>query len=109
MPFDYKTEFLYLTTTGWKTGQPHEIEIWYVKHQDCYYLCSEMEERAHWVRNIRQNPAVSVLVEGRRFDGVGRAIDREAEPELASAVASLFDAKYEWSTGLLVELCPQTV
>jgi hypothetical protein len=23
--------YLYLTTTGWKSGRPHEIEIWFTE------------------------------------------------------------------------------
>ena len=26
-------QFLYLTTTGHKSGAPHEIEIWFVPHE----------------------------------------------------------------------------
>jgi len=32
--------FFYLTTTGRKTGKPHKIEIWFVEHKSCYFLCS---------------------------------------------------------------------
>jgi hypothetical protein len=33
-------------------------------------------------------------------------VDRAAEPELAAAVAGLMDAKYDWSSGQIVELKP---
>jgi deazaflavin-dependent oxidoreductase (nitroreductase family) len=102
----YKPEFLYLTTTGWKTGAAHEIEIWFVAHNDCYYLVAERRERTHWVQNIQHNPAVSFYVDGQRYQGTGRPLNREAEPELAQAVAARMDAKYDWSEGLIVELCP---
>ncbi len=101
-----EAEFLYLTTTGWKTGRPHEIEIWFVSYGGRYYVVSEMGERAHWVQNIRHNPALHFRVGGRTFQGTGRAIDRQAEPELAAAVSALMDAKYDWSDGLIVELTP---
>jgi deazaflavin-dependent oxidoreductase (nitroreductase family) len=103
----YKDEFLYLTTTGRKSGLPHEIEIWFVAHNGCYYLCAEHYERTHWVQNILHNPVVSFYVDGRHHQGTGRTIDRETEPELGAAVAGLFDSKYQWSEGLLVELCPE--
>jgi len=105
--FDYNAAFLYLTTTGRRSGQPREIEIWFVAHDGCYYLCAETRERADWVQNIRHNPAVSFWVDGRTYQGTGRPIDRAAEPELAAAVAALFAAQYQWSDGLLVELCPE--
>src|SRR5262245_44820813 len=102
----YNPEFLYLTTTGHKTGNPHEIEIWYVAYEGRYYLVAEGRERSHWVQNIRHNPAVHFHVEGQAYQGTGRAIDPTAEPELAAAVSKLMDDKYNWSNGLIVELKP---
>jgi deazaflavin-dependent oxidoreductase (nitroreductase family) len=99
-------QFLYLTTTGWKTGKPHEIEIWYVEHDGRYYLVSERLERSHWVQNIRRNPSISFRVGDHSFEGKGRILDREKEPELTAAVSALMDAKYDWSDGLIVELAP---
>lgn len=105
--FEYKSEFLYLTTTGRITGQPHEIEIWFVPYQGCYYLCAGQREQTHWVQNIRQNAAVTFWVEGQTYQGMGRPIDNTAEPEIAEAVIALLNAKYQWSDGLIVQLCPQ--
>lgn len=104
----YSPEYLYLTTIGRKSGSLHEIEIWYVAHNGCYYLISEGRERADWVQNILKNPSVSVYVEGRRFEGVGRTVNPQVEPELAAAVSALMDAKYNWSSGLIVELKPNS-
>ncbi len=98
--------FLYLTTVGWKTGQPHEIEIWYVAHAGRFYLVAETRERAHWVQNLRRSPAVAWRVDGHHYQGTARPIDREAEPALAAAVAALMENKYDWSDGLIVELAP---
>ncbi|MEZ4667154.1 MAG: nitroreductase family deazaflavin-dependent oxidoreductase [Anaerolineae bacterium] len=102
----YKDEFLYLTTTGWKSGNPHEIEIWYVAHNGCYYLCAEQRERSHWVRNIQHQPSVTVRVKGKVFAATGRPLDAGTDAELISAVAGLFNQQFQWSDGLLVELCP---
>ena len=99
-------EYLYLTTTGWRSGNPHTIEIWFVAHDGCYYMVSEHLERSHWVQNIQRNPAVTFRVGETTFQGTGRVVDAAAEVELAAAVAARMDAKYEWSTGLMVELNP---
>lgn len=104
----YKTEFLYLTTTGRKTGTPHEIEIWYVAHEGRYYLVAEHRERTHWVQNILRNPVIAFWVEGVTYEGSGRVIDPQAEPTLAAEIAALMEAKYQWSDGLIVELSPGT-
>jgi hypothetical protein len=50
---------LYLTTTGWRTGWKHEIEIWFVQHNGKYYLISEDGYYSHWVQNIEHDPTLS--------------------------------------------------
>lgn len=94
-------KYLYLTTTGHKTGQPHEIEIWYVEHQGAYYLVSEKREASHWVRNIRANPRIRF----RLGDAVvpGRAAFPD-DDQLLQAVKAKMRKKYGWSDGLVVEL-----
>jgi deazaflavin-dependent oxidoreductase (nitroreductase family) len=99
-------QFIYVTTTGWKTGNPHTIEIWFVAYEGRYYMVSEHYEQSHWVQNIQHNPAVIFRVGAETFQGTGRIVDRSAEPELAAAVSALMDTKYEWSEGLIVELTP---
>lgn len=99
-------QFLYMTSTGWKTGNPHRIEIWYVEHSQRYYVLSEGGTSAHWVQNIAHNPQVSFSVNGRTFEGSARKVDAEKEPELSAAVSKLMNAKYGWSGGLIVELDP---
>src|SRR5437762_640288 len=59
------TQYLYLTTTGRRTGQPREIEIWFTQRGGLYYLVAEHRERAQWVRNLRLAPRVAVRVRGR--------------------------------------------
>jgi deazaflavin-dependent oxidoreductase (nitroreductase family) len=99
-------EFLYLTTTGWKSGKLHDIEIWFVGHGRKFYLVSEHERRSHWVQNIRRQPLISFRVGQSKYKGRGREVDGTKEPDLAQAVAALMTRKYGWSTGLVVELAP---
>jgi hypothetical protein len=104
-----ESQFLYLTTTGRVSGQPHTIEIWFVGLTGCWYLVSERHDQSHWVRNIATNPAVRYAI-GRRdaewVEGVGRVVDPATEPNLAAAVRAAMNAKYDWSDGLIVELRP---
>lgn len=99
-------EFLYLTTTGRKSSKPHEIEIWFVEHEGNYYLVSERYERSDWVQNIQHNSAVSFRVGQNTFEGRGRTVRRDDEPELVEAVSEKMNQKYGWSEGLIVELHP---
>lgn len=98
-------QFLYLTTTGWKSGKPHEIEIWYVEHEGRYYLVSEYREKSHWVQNIQRNPMITFRVADQHFHGTGRTVDAN-ETALVAAVSQKMDQKYGWSEGLIVELAP---
>ena len=96
--------FLYLTTTGRRTGLAREIEIWFTELGGHFYIIAEHGERANWVRNIQANPHVHVRVGDRRFEGTARLVVDEREPELARAVKALSDVKYGWSDGLIVEI-----
>ena len=99
-------DFLYLTTTGWRTGKQHEIEIWFTELDGCYYLISEGGRRAHWVQNLRRHPPVTFRFGRRSFQGNGRVVDPKREPELQAAVCQLSISKYDWGEGLVVELRP---
>lgn len=105
-PDNSSLSYLYLTTTGRKTGLPREIEIWFVAHQGSYYLVAENREETAWVKNIQSTPQISFRVGSTTFAGVGRTVSPESEPELSAQIAALMDAKYQWSDGLIVELKP---
>ena len=97
-------QFLYLDTTGWKTGRRHRIEIWFVEHNGRFYIMSEHRERSHWVRNIAHSPKVSFSVGTEKFEGTARMVSQETQ--LAAEGAGLMKSKYGWDSGLIVELAP---
>jgi hypothetical protein len=103
-----KPQFLYLTTHGWKTGKQHRIEIWFVEYNGKYYIISELLDSAHWVQNIKRNPAViSFSINDKVFKGNARIIvDQVKESALTAEVLKLMNTKYKWSQGLIVELMP---
>lgn len=101
-------KFLYLTTTGHRSGNSHVIEIWYVEHQGCYYIVSEKGEAAHWVQNIRANPAIRFRLGTDMNDDAALTDGVASIPEdatLIAAVKAKMDAKYGWSNGLVVGIC----
>ena len=106
MTADGEPEFLYLTTTGRRTGQPREIEIWFTRHEGRYYLIAEHREKANWVQNIRANPRVDIRVADSRFEATARMLDATAEPARCRQIQSLSEKKYGWGDGLIVELTP---
>jgi deazaflavin-dependent oxidoreductase (nitroreductase family) len=97
--------YLHLTTTGRVTGQPRQIEIWFAEHGGRFYLVAERES-ANWVRNIQSQPQVKVRVRDAEFNAIARVVHNDRESTLAAIVKALFDAKYGWSGGLIVELAP---
>lgn len=100
--------YLYLTSTGWKTGRPHEIEIWFTSLDGRCYLISEQGEAAHWVQNVRRNPAITFRLGDQVFTGRGRVVDAAQEPALHRRICDLSRSKYGWGEGLVVELRPES-
>lgn len=96
-----------MTTQGWKSGKQHTIEIWFAEHNKRYYIISERLDSAHWVQNIKHDPAVSFSINDNMFKGNARIVDQGRESALAAEVLKLMDTKYKWSQGLIVELTPQ--
>lgn len=106
---DTEPPYLYLMTTGRKSGLPRQIEIWFVEHEHCWYLVSEGRENADWVKNLIANPTAEVRIGSREAVPVavrGRTLDSAADKATADAVSAKMEAKYGWSNGLIVELCP---
>ena len=101
-----ESPYLYLTTTGRRTGLPREIEIWYTQRHARHYVISERHDRAQWVRNILDDPRVRWRVGNAMFTGRARVINPAAEPELTEAVQNRSRQKYGWGEGLIVELTP---
>jgi hypothetical protein len=61
---------------------------------------------ANWVRNVQSQPQVKVRVGETEFNAIARVVRNDREPQIALTVKALFDAKYGWSEGLIVELTP---
>ena len=79
--------FLYLTTVGRRTGNPHRIEIWFAAHDGRLFLLSGGGERADWVRNLTANPRVTVELGGETRVGVARVLAPDSpEDQLARAM-----------------------
>ncbi|MCW5875816.1 MAG: nitroreductase family deazaflavin-dependent oxidoreductase [Anaerolineales bacterium] len=90
-------QYCYLTTTGRRTGKPHEIEIWFGLENGVLYLLSGGRERSDWVRNLQANPSVSLRIGKAHFSGVARLVEAEDEDALARG---LLAAKYYgWREG----------
>jgi deazaflavin-dependent oxidoreductase (nitroreductase family) len=99
-------KYLYLTTTGRRSGRPRRIEIWFTRHEGRYYLVAEHGLKAQWVQNILSEPAVRARVGRRSFRGRARVVDARSERDLVTAIRARSEAKYGWGAGLVVEVAP---
>jgi deazaflavin-dependent oxidoreductase (nitroreductase family) len=96
-------QFLYLTTTGRKTGLPREIEIWFVERESRIYILAEHGYKANWVQNILANPFVTIRLAGMRWQASGRVLEPEGDADLYAEVRKLAREKYGWGNGLPIE------
>jgi len=87
-----KEEYCYLTTKGRKTGNPHEIEIWFVIHGDSLFLMSGSMDRSDWVRNLIQESKVTIKIADQTFNADARVVKDEAEE---NPVRELMAGKYK--------------
>jgi deazaflavin-dependent oxidoreductase (nitroreductase family) len=99
--------YLYLTTTGRRSGQPREIEIWFTRRDGRHYVIAEHGEGARWVQNLLAEPRVRWRVGDAAFTGRARVVDPAREPDLSATIRALSDEKYGWGDGLVVELSPE--
>ena len=76
-------DYCYLTTTGRRSGEPREIEIWFALRGSTLYLIAGGGERAQWVRNLRADPSVGVRLGECTLRGRARVVDDAAEEAVA--------------------------
>ena len=98
MPLPPDEAYCYLTTTGRKSGEPREIEIWYgIINERLYMLSGSGEDehgpKAHWVRNLLKTPAVTVRIKDVTHAGTARVIERGTAED--AAARKLLVEKYQ--------------
>ena len=86
-------QYCYLTTTGRTSGEPREIEIWFALSDGTAYLMSGGRNRSHWVRNIRQQPRVSLRIGETTFVGVAREVASDTDED--GKIRALLLGKYQ--------------
>jgi len=84
-------DYCYLTTTGRRTGRPHEIEIWFALDGGVLYLLSGGGHRSDWVRNLEAEPSVTVRIAEASGAGTARIV---RDPEEDALARRLLPEKY---------------
>jgi deazaflavin-dependent oxidoreductase (nitroreductase family) len=96
-----KEKFIYLTTTGRKTRNPHRVELWFAVAGDNIYLSHEGRE-TDWMRNIKNNPEVNFEIDGTKFAGNARYLQPD-ESEAAKAKVALYLKYYGKTEERIIE------
>ncbi len=92
-----KEEYCYLTTKGHKTGNLHEIEIWFGVDGTSIYLLSGGGGQSHWVKNMLADPNVTVRIAKQTFTGIAQIVKDEKEEIM---VRHMLTGKYQgWKEG----------
>lgn len=92
-----KEEYCYLTTKGRKTGNPHEIEIWFGIEGNSLYLLSGGVSKSDWVKNLLKDPSVTVRITKYTLDGIARIVNEKNEDVMARHMLA---GKYQgWKEG----------
>ena len=86
-------ECCYLTTTGRRSGRPHEIEIWFGVIESTLYLISGNGPTADWYQNLLAVPAVTVRIGHETRPGRASAV---TDPQERRRVGDVMGAKYVW-------------
>src|SRR5687768_2538466 len=82
-------DYCYLTTTGRVSGKPREIEIWFGLMGLTLYMLSGGRDRSDWVRNLLDQPEVSVRIGDVTEPGRARVVREPGEDDRAREL--LFD------------------
>ncbi|HUK50974.1 MAG TPA: nitroreductase family deazaflavin-dependent oxidoreductase [Terriglobales bacterium] len=65
-----KEHFIYLTTTGRKSGKPHTVELWFASQGNRIFLSHEGQE-TDWIKNLTKIKQVNVRIGSARFHADG--------------------------------------
>jgi len=97
--------FAILTTKGRKSGQPRRQNVRAIREDDRVVVVAMMGKRAHWLKNARADPQVTLKLHDGTYRGITHEVTEPAEREWAERLYvetivrnDYFDyASYEWS------------
>jgi deazaflavin-dependent oxidoreductase (nitroreductase family) len=79
-----------LTHVGRKTGQQHEVTIWFLVDGDLVYLVTA-DRRRQWVQNVLAWPGIELRMGGETFHGDAKPV---TDAEEIRRVIELLKRKY---------------
>ena len=94
-------KFIYLTTTGRKTGKPHTVELWFATSGNRVYLSHEGKE-TDWMKNIRKNSSVNIRIGKVQLTGTASETNEGSESREAGKKA-LYEKYYGPATKAVLD------
>lgn len=83
-----------IVTTGRRSGNPHEIEIWFGVMNGSMYLISGNGPTADWYMNMLARPDVTVKLGGEIRTGMASDV---TDPDERRRCGDLMGTKYVWN------------
>ena len=66
-------KFLYLITKGRKSGNDHEVELWFAISNGKIYLSHE-GKHTDWIKNLLKNETVKIRIGSESFEGPAKLV-----------------------------------
>jgi deazaflavin-dependent oxidoreductase (nitroreductase family) len=89
-----------ISTKGRKTGNPHEVELWFALADGKLYLSHE-GEKPDWMKNLAENPGVSAKIGSVKFNTLAKIL-KEGHSRDAGAKA-LYEKYYKPATKEVID------
>jgi deazaflavin-dependent oxidoreductase (nitroreductase family) len=80
-PLSTSRRFVLLTTRGRVTGRPHEVLLFCSRYEAQLVVISTFGWRSDWVRNLLNDPRVTITSKGEILNSRAHVIEPEAERE----------------------------
>jgi len=95
--FERAPGWVLLTTTGRKTGRPREVLLPCERTREALLVISTYGWRAHWLRNLQQDPRVRFTAAGWILSGRAEVIEDTARKQALVAADPFFPgAPFVW-------------
>jgi deazaflavin-dependent oxidoreductase (nitroreductase family) len=105
--FERAPSWVILTTAGRKTGLPREVLLPCARGAGELIVISTFGRRSNWIRNLRDNPRVSVTQAGRNVPGLAEIVDDlERKRSLVSDHPFCPLAPFDWVHRLTAPVLP---
>ena len=89
--FIFRPDEIELTVTGRSSGRPISRPVWFVQEGGILYLLPVTGGDSQWYRNVLKTPAITLTVDGVRWNGKATPI---TQPAGVREVVEKFRAKY---------------